>query len=84
MFCIKELVPEVKHLLWLGIILTMEDVSMGVSCCAALSFSTMLMTSEKVLGSFFINLSCGGVCIQRSFNKYVEGYSVIVKGALLS
>ena len=40
--------PQTKHLSLLDIMLTMDGVSMVVSCCAALNFSTILMTSDKV------------------------------------
>ena len=43
---------QTKHLLSLDIILTVEGVSVAVSWCAALSFSTSLMTSARVWGSF--------------------------------
>ena len=67
-----------KHLSSLNIILIVKDVSVAVSCYAALSFSTNLMTSAKVCGSFFINFSCGSVCIPKSFNKNEDCCSVIV------
>ena len=46
--------PQTKHLPSQDIILTVEGFSLALSWCAAMSFSTSLMTSARVWGPFHI------------------------------
>ena len=52
-----------------------------LGCIGFLNSSNDFRQSLMVL---FVNLSCGGVSISKSFNKNADGHKVIVKGASLS
>ena len=62
----------------------MEGVSVAVSWHTALSFSSSLMTSDKVWGSFLHILAVMLGASQSPLTKNVDCYSTIVKSALLS
>ena len=75
--------PQTKHLSLPDIILIVEGVNVAVSWCAALSFSTSLMTSVKIWGSFSYILAVM-VVASTALNKDADCHSVIVKSTLLS
>ena len=64
--------------------LTVEEVSVAVSWCTALMFSTSLMTSAKVLGSFSYILAVMLGASQSPLTKNADCHSVTVKSKLLS
>ena len=70
---------QTKHESLLDIMLPVEDGRVAVTCCAALNFSTSLITFDKVREVLLVDLCFGAVCILNAFNEDTDGGSVAVE-----